>query len=200
MVSYDLGVFGLFYKKRIGFVTIVDTDGSIKNERGNIGDAVMYGVESLFDFNLKKIFNLNNNVKLNYFINTSVINSEYTNSEKAGVKGNKVEFVPDLNLKMGLNGGYKNLLANIQYSYLGSQFTDATNSIEASESGVVGEIPEYDILDVSLSYSYKNFKLETGVNNVLDNAYFTRRATGYPGPGIIPSSPRNWYTTLQIKF
>ncbi|GAL78007.1 iron(III) dicitrate transport protein FecA [Algibacter lectus] len=37
MVSYDLGVFGLFYKKRIGFVTIVDTDGSIKNERGNIG-------------------------------------------------------------------------------------------------------------------------------------------------------------------
>ena len=200
MVSYDLGVFGLFYKKRIGFVTIVDTDGSIKNERGNIGDAVMYGVESLFDFNLKKIFNLNNNVKLNYFINTSVINSEYTNSEKAGVKGNKVEFVPDLNLKIGLNGGYKNLLANIQYSYLGSQFTDATNSIEASESGVVGEIPEYDILDVSLSYSYKNFKLETGINNVLDNAYFTRRATGYPGPGIIPSSPRNWYTTLQIKF
>ncbi|WP_405296741.1 TonB-dependent receptor domain-containing protein [Algibacter sp. Ld11] len=200
MVSYDLGVFGLFYKKRIGFVTIVDTDGSIKNERGNIGDAVMYGVESLFDFNLKKIFNLNNNIKLNYFINTSVINSEYTASEKAGVKGNKVEFVPDLNLKMGLNGGYKNLLANIQYSYLGSQFTDATNSIEASESGVVGEIPEYDILDVSLSYSYKNFKLETGINNVLDNAYFTRRATGYPGPGIIPSSPRNWYTTLQIKF
>ena len=101
---------------------------------------------------------------------------------------------------MGLNGGYKNLLANIQYSYLGSQFTDATNSVTASESGVVGEIPEYDILDVSLSYSYKNFKLETGINNVLDNAYFTRRATGYPGPGIIPSSPRNWYTTLQIKF
>ncbi|MEP3836088.1 MAG: TonB-dependent receptor [Algibacter sp.] len=199
-VSYDLGVFGLFYKKRIGFVTIVDTDGSIKNERGNIGDAVMYGVESLFDFNLKKIIGLNNDFKLNYFLNTSVINSEYTASEKAGIKGNKVEFVPDLNLKMGLNGGYKNILANIQYSYLGSQFTDATNSVTASESGVVGEIPEYNILDASVSYSYKNFKIETGINNLLDNSYFTRRATGYPGPGIIPSAPRNWYTTLQIKF
>jgi Fe(3+) dicitrate transport protein len=199
-VSYDLGVFGLFYRDRIGFVTEAQNDGSIKNVRGNIGDAVMYGVESLFDFNLKKIFNLNNNVKLNYFVNTSIINSEYTASESGGIVGNKVEFVPDLNLKMGINGGYKNLLANIQYSYLGSQFTDATNSTTASLSGVVGEIPEYDILDVSLSYSYKNFKLETGVNNVLDNAYFTRRATGYPGPGIIPSSPRNWYTTLQIKF
>ncbi|MDN3665399.1 TonB-dependent receptor domain-containing protein [Algibacter miyuki] len=199
-VSFDVGVFGLFYNERIGFLTIVDSDSRIKNERGNIGDAVMYGVESLFDFNLKKILNFNSNIKLNYFVNTSIITSEYTSSSKAGVTGNKVEFVPDLNLKMGLNGGYKNVMANIQYSYLGSQFTDASNSVLASDSGVVGEIPEYDILDASLSYSYKNFKLETGINNLLNNSYFTRRATGYPGPGIIPSSPRNWYTTLQIKF
>ena len=33
---------------------------------GNIGDAVMYGVESLFDFNLKKIFKMNTNFSLNY--------------------------------------------------------------------------------------------------------------------------------------
>ena len=44
------------------------------------------------------------------------------------------------------------------------------------------------------------FKLEAGVNNLLNEKYFTRRATGYPGPGIIPSSPRNWYLTLQMKF
>jgi Fe(3+) dicitrate transport protein len=56
------------------------------------------------------------------------------------------------------------------------------------------------VLDVSLSYTYKRFKLETGVNNALDNYYFTRRATGYPGPGIIPSAPRNYYATLQMKF
>ena len=43
-------------------------------------------------------------------------------------------------------------------------------------------------------------KLETGINNVLDKVYFTRRATGYPGPGIIPSISRNWYVTLQFKF
>ncbi len=199
-VSYDLGVFGLFYNGRIGFVQKGLSDGRVTSERGNVGDAVMYGVESLFDFNLKKIFGLNNDFQLNYFVNTSIINSEYTSSEAPGIKGNKVEFVPDLNLKTGLNGGYKNLQASIQYTYLGTQFTDATNSTTASLSGVIGEIPQYDILDVSLSYTYKTFKLEAGINNVLDNAYFTRRATGYPGPGIIPSAPRNWYTTLQIKF
>ncbi len=199
-VSYDLGAFGLFYNGRIGFVQKGLPDGRVVSERGNVGDALMYGVESLFDFNLKKILGLNNDFQLNYFINTSIINSEYTESQQSGIEGNKVEFVPDMNMKTGINGGYKNLLASIQYTYLSKQFTDATNSTVASLSGVIGEIPEYDILDLSLSYSYKNFKLEAGVNNVLDNSYFTRRATGYPGPGIIPSAPRNFYTTLQIKF
>lgn len=202
IISYDLGVFGLFYNNRIGFEAkaIEGSGGRITNERRNVGDARMYGVESLFDFNLKKIIGINNSVKLNYFINTSIINSQYLESDISGVEGNKVEFVPDLNLKMGIQGGYKNLLINIQYSYLGSQFSDATNAASDEFTSVVGEIPEYDILDFSMSYSYKKFKLETGINNVLDNSYFTRRATGYPGPGIIPSSPRNWYTTLQIKF
>lgn len=199
IVSYDLGVFGLFYNGRIGFKQI-ETDQGIKSERGNIGDAVMYGIESLFDFNLKQVLGLTNDFSLNYFINTSFINSEYIASEAVGVEGNKVEFVPDVNLKTGLRFGYKNLSSSIQYTYLSEQFTDATNSVGGDISGVVGQIPSYDILDVSLSYTYNRFKLETGINNLLDNAYFTRRATGYPGPGIIPSAPRNWYATLQIKI
>ena len=42
-------------------------------------------------------------------------------------------------------------------------------------------------------------KLELGVNNVLNESYFTRRATAYPGPGIIPSPPRNYYVTIQFN-
>ncbi|WP_417236756.1 TonB-dependent receptor domain-containing protein [Bizionia paragorgiae] len=200
MVSYDVGVFGLFYNGRIGVLTKKESTNRTINERGNIGDARMYGIESLFDFNLKKIVGLTNDFKFNYFINSSFVNSEYTASEEVGIKGNKVEFVPEVNIKTGVKFGYKNLLANVQYSYLSEQFTDASNSVSSGISGIVGEIPSYDILDLSLSYSYKRFKLETGINNVLDNAYFTRRATGYPGPGIIPSSPRNYYATLQVKF
>jgi Fe(3+) dicitrate transport protein len=200
ILSYDLGVFGLFYNGRIGFVQKVLSDNRIISERGNVGDAVMYGVESLFDFNLKKVLDLSNDFSFNYFINTSIISSEYTASDQIGVKGNKVEFVPDLNLKTGLKFGYKDLSTSVQYTYLSQQFTDATNSVEANLSGVIGEIPSYDVLDVSLAYTYKRFKLETGINNLLNNAYFTRRATGYPGPGIIPSEPRTWYATLQIKI
>ncbi len=200
VLSYDLGVFALFYNGRIGFVQKGLADGRVISERGNVGDARIYGLESLLDFNLKKLLNMDSDYSFNYFINTSFIKSEYTNSQQNNVEGNEVEFVPDLNLKTGLRFGYKNVQASAQYTYLGRQFTDATNSVAANVSGVIGEIPEYDILDLSFSYSYKQFKIETGVNNVLDNAYFTRRATGYPGPGIIPSAPRNWYATLQIEL
>ncbi|MCG1037034.1 TonB-dependent receptor family protein [Polaribacter sargassicola] len=194
--SYDANVFGLFYNDRINIYT--RDDG--KAERDNIGDARILGIESLIDFNLKKLFINNSNYVLNYFINSSFITSEYTKSEINGVVGNQVEFIPNINIKTGARFGYKDFLASIQYSYLSRQFSDATNATGGSISGVTGEIPAYDILDVSASYKYKFLKIETGVNNLLDNSYFTRRATGYPGPGIIPSSPRNYYITLEFKF
>lgn len=93
---------------------------------------------------------------------------------------------------------------SLQYSYLSEQFTDAENSLVPEQgdarNGLVGTIPAYSIMDLSFSYSFKKWKIETGVNNLLDNSYFTRRATGYPGPGIIPSDPRNYYLTLQFKL
>jgi Fe(3+) dicitrate transport protein len=83
---------------------------------------------------------------------------------------------------------------------MSEQFTDASNSVKSNLSGVIGIIPSYDVLDFAFSYKYENFKIESGINNLLDTSYFTRRATGYPGPGIIPSPPRNWYVTLEFKF
>ena len=200
LISYDISLFHLFYNDRIGFTQIVSSDGNIKSQRGNVGNAVIFGVESIIDFNLNKIFIRDNNFIFNYFINTSVIESEYIKSETNGITGKRLEFVPKLNIKTGTKIGYKNLLLNIQYTYLSNQFTDSSNSVESNLSGVIGQIPAYDILDFSSSYRFKNYKLEFGINNILDNHYFVRRATGYPGPGIIPSPPRNYYITLQLKF
>lgn len=201
-INYDISAFSLFYNDRIG--VILESVGPNKGDRlrTNIGDALILGFESLVEWNVLSTFNIDNsNYKFNVFNNVSFINSEYTKTiSRFGVDGNEVEFVPHVNLKSGLKFGYKDFLANIQYSYLSDQFSDASNAIEPDQSGTRGKIPAYSILDVSLSYTYKRFKLEAGLNNALDNTYFTRRATGYPGPGIIPSAPRNWYTTLQIKI
>ncbi|MBO6585458.1 MAG: TonB-dependent receptor [Gracilimonas sp.] len=213
-VSYDIGGFGLLYDNRIGEVlraeTRINADGEkeetgrVVRYRGNIGQAFMYGLESLIEVNLMPLFgNKNRDVKLSVFANTAITKSDYIDSEIPGVEGNQVEFVPLLNMKTGLNFGYQNLVGSIQYTYVSEQYTDASNAeqnFNDNQSGIRGAIPAYDVLDLSLSWTYKNFTIESGINNVLDSWYFTRRATGYPGPGIIPSPPRTFYATLQLQI
>jgi Fe(3+) dicitrate transport protein len=199
-ISYDLSTFLLAYNSRIGFVQRVTSGGNVKSERGNVGDARIIGFESIIDFNIAKIFlKKNKNTIFNYFINFSFIDSEYTNSREPGVKGKKVEFIPKVNLKTGTKIGFKDFMFGFQYTYLSDQFTDSSNAINSNLSGVIGMIPQYDVFDISTSYSLKEFKFETGINNLFNKKYFTRRATGYPGPGIIPSSPRTLYFTIQYK-
>ena len=196
IISYDIGFYGILYEDRIG--TIVN-DRALR-VRKNIGDALILGLEFFTDWNLAKTILLSDDYKLNWFINSAFTNSRYLSSEDNNVEGREVEFIPEANIKTGLRFGYKNFLGSFQYTYLSSQFTDVENSTEPDNRGLIGEIPSYQILDLSFSYTYRMWKLETGANNLLDKKYFTRRATGYPGPGIIPSEPRNYYVTVQLKI
>ena len=200
MISYDTSIFALLYKDRIGFVQKAFRDGSVKSERGNVGNAQITGVESLFDFDINEITFKNENIDFNIFFNYSYIESKYLKSEEVGITNKEVEFVPKNNLKTGFKFGYKDFAINFQYSYLSSQFTDSSNAKSGNLSGVIGEIPSYEISDLSISYKLRNLKFESGINNLFDEIYFTRRATGYPGPGIIPSPPRNAYLTVEIKL
>ncbi|WP_405200643.1 TonB-dependent receptor domain-containing protein [Christiangramia sp. LLG6405-1] len=202
-VSYDVSVFGLRYNDRIGVVDVA-TATDYYRYKSNIGDAFIYGLETFADWDLKNtFFETSEDHKLNYFVNAAFTSSEYVDSNEINVEGNEVEFIPKVNLKTGLNFGYKNFLAGLQYTYLSEQFSDATNApqdVDDRINGIRGSIPSYGIMDVSASYTLGKFKLEAGINNLLDNSYFTRRATGYPGPGIIPAQPLTWYSSLQIKL
>lgn len=200
-LSYDIGGFGLLYDDRIGIIL----DDRANRVRKNIGKALIYGLETFVDWNLVNSLNLDDTrFRLNWFVNGAFTSSEYIESEENNVEGRKVEFIPAVNLKTGIRAGYKNLLANLQFTHLSEQFTDVENSRVPADgdvrNGVIGEIPAYSIMDLSFSYSFGKWKIETGINNLLDADYFTRRATGYPGPGIIPSDPRSYYFTLQLKL
>lgn len=204
-VSFDIGGFFMSYNDRIG--TFLAESGPNKGDRirKNIGDAIIYGIEMFAEWNAIRSMNSDyTDYIVTPFINIALTKSEYIDSEENNVTGKQVEFIPTINLKSGIRFGYKNLLGNVQFTYLSKQFTDAENSNRAefgdSREGIIGEIPAYQIMDVSLSYTFKRFKLESGVNNVLNEMYFTRRATGYPGPGIIPSDPRTFYVTLEVKL
>ncbi|MCE6991020.1 hypothetical protein [Dyadobacter sp. CY323] len=49
-------------------------------------------------------------------------------------------------------------------------------------------------------YAFKMVRLEGSINNLANETYFTPRATGYSGPGILLSDGRSFYLTLQVKI
>ena len=205
-VTFDASIYGLYYNDKIGEYETRNPNGSaaVVRYRSNIGTAVTYGFETMFDWSLSKTFFQNNeNFIWNAFSNIAVTDSQYLKSDAPNIQGNKVEFVPLFNVKTGTGIGYKNFMTSLQFTYVSSQFTEANNSkTDANDNtyGIFGEIPAYYVADVSASYKWRKWKLEAGITNLTNNSYFTRRATGYPGPGIIPADNRTFYTTLELVF
>ena len=212
---YAANTFVIRYGNRLGEVLTEEVrrnadgeeveTGRLVRFRSNIGEAYIYGLESLIEWQaLRREASAGSpGYLLTAFANTSLTNSRYVQSDIPGVEGNKVEFIPRLNLKTGLRFGYQNLLGSLQYTYLSEQFTDASNAPQDrsdNQRGIVGSIPAYGVADLSLSYRWQSIMLETGINNLFDEVYFTRRATGYPGPGIIPSAPRTYYLTVGFRL
>lgn len=205
-VSFDASVFGLYYNDKIGEYDTNNPDGSAATVRfrDNIGTALTYGFEAMIDWSLSRTFFAENEQFVwNVFTNSALTGSQYLKSDVPKIEGNEVEFVPLINFKTGTSVGYKNFMTSLQLTYVTSQYTDAKNStVETNDNqyGTFGVIPAYYVADFSASYKWNRFKLEAGVTNFTDNTYFTRRATGYPGPGIIPSETRMFYTTLEFTF
>lgn len=205
-INFDSSVYVLYYDDKIGEYLASNPSGfaGLVRFRDNIGTAITYGFETLLDWSVSKtFFRENEHFTWNVFTNSAITNSEYLKSDAPNIEGNKVEFVPLYNLKSGTSIGYKNFMTSLQFTYVSSQFTDADNNpTDRNDNtyGIFGEIPSYYVADFSASYKWKRFKLEAGITNFTNNSYFTRRATGYPGPGIIPSDNRTFYTTLEFIF
>ena len=201
LINYDLTFFYLFYKDRIGAIFQVDSATyRLYQYRTNVADSRNIGVECLLELDLLKFFNNDDeNTRWTWFNNFSLIDARYIDSKEEAINNRMVELVPSFSLKTGMEYKKKNISASIQYSYTAMQYTDATNA-KYTASSVSGIIPSYQILDIGVGYEYKKLSLEFGLNNALNEIYFTRRASSYPGPGIIPSDPRNFYLTLGIKL
>jgi Fe(3+) dicitrate transport protein len=200
LISYDFTFFLLKYNDRIGTLLKSDTSTyQIYRYRTNVADSRNIGLESFVETDIVQWFKKDAKLKLNYFVNIAVINAIYLDGEDPSIKGNLVEYVPELNFKTGLQVKRNNFSGSLQYIYLTQQFADASNATETSNA-VGGIIPAYSVVDLSMDYTWKKLSISAGINNVLNELYFTRRAEGYPGPGILPSDPRSYYVGLQYSI
>jgi Fe(3+) dicitrate transport protein len=198
LLFYDANLFYLEYNNRIGIENRVDENFDVYQFRTNIASSSSYGFETLLEFDLFKLRN-NNLGTLNLFQTFSYTNSKYIGTKEVFILNNKVEYTPSYIYRNGLEYKHKQIKASVQFSYTSSQFTDANNSVSSS-TGITGIIPAYNVVDFTIGYNKKSWGLVFSCNNLMNNIYYTRRATGYPGPGILPSDPRSFYMSLEIKL
>lgn len=193
------GVFFIIYDDRIGEVI----DDGIR-VRTNIGAAHIVGAEVYAELDVYRLLKKSSRHKMSVFVNGSINHGVYKQiNERALVgvsSGNRLEDLPNYSIKAGATYGVGQFKASFQGNFIGQQYSDAANTTRPFV-GVYGEIPSYEVFDFSSTYRFsEHVRIGFNVNNVFNKSYFTRRAAAYPGPGIIPATPRIWNVSVGVTF
>ncbi len=200
---YDVTLFQILYKNRIGAVQETNDQGKTYLFKTNVGDTRTLGLETFVEYRFLRTEKWD----LALFSATAYMHARYIKGKlhKAGenidIVGNKLEAVPEWTSRNGLQIRYKRVYASLQYSYVGVTFSDAFNTKSPSVTGAAGPVPAYQLTDFNLSWHFSDhFTVQASVNNLFDKSYFTKRPDGYPGAGIWPSDGRSFIITFSARI
>lgn len=208
-LRYDAGVFLIQYDNRIGTIQKSADNGLIYQYRTNVGSSVSNGLEIYVESDPVQASMPALNAGVRLYASMSFIDARYGNFSITSVKnnlieeknlnGNRVEYAPRYIHRFGAQFWYHNLHIDFQYSMTGKVFTDAINTEQPNATATIGLLQPYQTLDLSAGYEPFSFlRISGGINNFLNEKYATRRAGGYPGPGLIPSDGRTLYLSLRF--
>lgn len=202
-LQFDVSGFYLRYNNRIGNVP---PPPNLPQNAGlyvtNVGNSVSKGFEGYVEFNPVRAFVKNyTSADVIIFGSYSYTDARYKNHKDGNVDGKKIENAPQDIFRGGVTAGYKGFLLTGQISYVGETFSDAANTPKPTANWQNGLIPSYTVTDLTASYKLpKGFNLKAGINNLTDARYFTRRAGGYPGPGVLPADGRTFFVSVGARF
>ena len=211
-LNFDVDYFYLNYNNRIGTISQLNAANKTYQYRTNLGQSVSQGFESYLEIDPIAAFNPKSPLgNLSLFASMSFIDATYRDFKTTNVsngqiiignlKDKHVENAPQYIHRFGVTYSKKGLSLTWQLSNIGEAYADASNTLKPNAAATSGLIPSYTVQDLSASFKFlKHYNLKTGVNNLTDARYFTRRAGGYPGPGLLPADGRTWYMSAGIKF
>ena len=195
-MSFDVGGFYIRYTNRLGRLT-TQTPAGPTFFYTNISNSRNVGAELFVEADVLALASgATGKQQLFVFASMAPISARYM---KGPVTGNRVEFSSSFIGRWG--GTYKRggFSGTLQYSRTGDQFTDANNTVLLPDASQ-GYIPEQKVMDLTANYGInQNYILTLGINNLLDNKYFTRRASAYPGPGLIGADGRTLNVAVTVK-
>jgi Fe(3+) dicitrate transport protein len=211
-IQIEANAFMIKYNDKIGSLNIKNDAGNNILLRTNIGDATHKGLEISTNVQFMDLLSITKkhgaiewNAAYNYTRatydrwNTTAIVSG--NIQAGSLVGNQVEYAPLNTFKTGITYIMKDIKANLMMTHTSSVFTDAQNTEKATANAQAGRLPSYTVFDASLQFTLsKYFQFGVGVNNLFNLTYATRRAGGFPGPGLLPAETRVFYLTFGVKL
>ena len=218
-INFDVGYFYLNYQNRIGSIRKFVNDDPSQNTylfRTNLGRTVHKGIESFVDFNICKAMKVNQQIgDIQFFTTLSFIDAKYTDFKitqtsgtapnivltERNLAGNRVENAPSYIHNFGLTWSFRGFSSTIQNRRTGMVYSDANNTETPTPNGVTGKLDDYSVYDLSMEYRFlEKFNIRGGINNLDNTIYATRRAGGYPGPGILPNEGRTFFLSIGTKL
>ncbi|MEO8174686.1 MAG: hypothetical protein ABI581_16440, partial [Sediminibacterium sp.] len=162
-----------------------------------VDKSVHKGIESFAELNITRALGVSKTAgDLNIYNSFAYTKARYVKGE---FKGKRVAYAPEVINRIGVTYNKKWFMTSVQFSQQSKSYTDAENT-ERSANPLIGRIPAYNVIDWSFTINYKKFKFKGGINNLADKRYFTQRTDEYPGPGIIPSVGRSFYTGIGYNL
>ena len=204
-LNFDAGLFYLSYDNRIGTLL---RDGV--NFKTNIGKSISKGAEIYMELDpLKMLIAQPRFGSVSLFASGTIMDASYVSWDNPdiaedpakSIENKRVEYAPNQTWRAGATYKLGGLIVSVQWSMVGDVFTDAANTELPTANAQAGRIDSYELWDATIKYNFtKSFFLQAALNNVFDTRYATRRAGGYPGPGLLPGNGRNATLTLGLNL
>ena len=199
ILQFDLTAYFLKYNNRIG---IIIPSGESYRLITNVGNSISKGFEGFMEVNLLRLVSSKSTSEIKLFTSYSFTDARYDNDYKdEQIKGKQIENAPRHIVRTGVTFIYNNFKLTNQFSYVDDCYSDAGNTKIPTANAQTGLIPSYRIFDLSAALDFKKiYNIKAGINNLLNEKYFTRRSSGYPGPGLLPGDGRTFFITLGAKL
>jgi len=187
---FDVSVFRIDFEDKVEQIQV-----NIANvERVNSGDSRHQGIEFSVEYDV--LPSVSRSLKL--FANGSLLDAQITSSLTPGLVNNDTAFSPNHLLRTGLLFENEKWNAALTATLVGDQYWQDSNLPRGAGLSEIGaEIPEYEVLDVSVEYRHSDqWTLHGGINNLLDKDYYSR----VRNDGIEPALERTFYAGLRFEF
>ena len=198
-----------FYTDFRNLIVVDNVGGAGSGDDENFGEATAYGLEvaAQYDAGVASSWKLRNP----WYINLTYTNAEQQNDAQStdaesifsfGRKGNKVPYIPELQLSLGTGVESKYWGAFISGNYVSDTYTSANNVANqvngrGDPDARFGKTDNYFVTDVSAFYRFsKTVKVFGGVQNFLDRKYIVSRQPHGPRPGM----PRFFYAGIELTM